>query len=194
MENAAKALIMAGSMLIAMLIIGVLVYMWASSSELFNQNEKTELAEQIVAFNNEYEGYNRKLLRGTDVISAMNKAESNNRKYKKAGMTIRGNTITPDEMEEPNYYVNVNFIMVEKTVYTEKEEEKISKTVTFKAGEEYQMEEYFSNISQNEEAFTDFKRRIFDCQKVGYNQRTGRVNYLLFKERKMTEDEYKFGF
>ena len=47
MENAAKALIMAGSILIAVLIIGVLVYMWASSSQMLKQNEKTQLAQQI---------------------------------------------------------------------------------------------------------------------------------------------------
>ncbi len=192
MENASKALIMAGSILIALMIVGVLIYMWASSSELFKQNESAELAEQIKMFNLEYEGYNKKLLRGTDVISAMNKADSNNRKYAKPGIKIKGKTITQEEMEDPNYYINVNFIMVEETVYVKGEGQ--SQTFTFKANEPYTMEEYFTVIRPNKETFDDFKRRIFDCVKVEYNKKTGRVNYLLFKERKMSEDEYGYGF
>lgn len=191
MENASKALIMAGSILIAIMIVGVLVYMWASSSDLLKQNQRTELAEQIQAFNLEYEGYNKKLLRGTDVISAMNKAESNNRKYAK-GNKIAGFTIKEEEMEDKNYYINVNFIMVEETVYVKGEGK--SQSVKFKANEAYSMEEFFSTIRPNQDAFTDFKRRIFDCVKVGYNQRTGRINYLLFKERKMSNNEYDYGF
>ena len=190
MENASKALIMAGGILISIMIIGVLIYMWSSSSEWAKQNHKVELSEQIMAFNNQYEGYNKKLLRGTDVISAINRSESNNRRY--AGRTIAGYAVKEEEMEEPNYYINVNFIMVESTVYT-KENTGTSTSFTFKANEVYGMEEFFSTIKPNEEAFVDFKRRIFDCVRIEYNQRTGRVNYLLFKERKMSQEEYEFG-
>lgn len=176
MENAAKALIMAGSILIAVLIIGVLVYMWASSSQMLKQNEKTQLAQQITTFNNEYEGYNRKLLRGTDVISAMNKAESNNKKYAQLG--------------EENYNISVEFKMAEKVVY---KKDGGTASVTFNIDKKYGMNDYINEIRSNSDAFTDFKRRIFDCKAVKYNNKTGRINYLLFEERKMEQEEYKFG-
>jgi len=47
MENVSKALIMAGGVLIALLILAALTYMWTSSSQLFIQEERTQLAEQI---------------------------------------------------------------------------------------------------------------------------------------------------
>lgn len=176
MENASKALIMAGSIMIAILIISVLVYMWASSSEMFKQNERTQLAEQITIFNNEYEGYNRKLLRGTDVISAMNKAESNNKKYAQLG--------------EDNYNIRIEFKMAEQVVY---KKDGTTSSVTFNTNKKYGINDYINEIRSNSDAFTDFKRRIFDCKEVKYNNKTGRIHYLLFEERKMQQEEYKFG-
>lgn len=62
----------------------------------------------------------------------------------------------------------------------------------FKVGQSYSKEE-FSNIRIDSDAFTDFKRRIFDCTKITYNEKSGRVNYMHFKERKMTDDAYNYG-
>ena len=74
MENASKALLMAGGILIAVLIIGVLIYSFGTMSGYFSAEQDIEAAQQLKIFNDQYESYNRKLLRGTDVISVMNKA------------------------------------------------------------------------------------------------------------------------
>ena len=176
MENASKALIMAGGILIAVLLIGVLMYSFSTTNEFYSTEQQTEEAQQLAAFNNQFEAYNRKLLRGTDVVSVINKAIDNNTKYGVYGYN------------EPNYLMNVEFEMKEAIVYTKAG----TAGRNFKVGERYNISS-FNSIKNNEDAFTDFKRRIFDCESVGYNTTTGRVNYMLFVERKMTNDEYEMG-
>lgn len=81
MENASKALIMAGEILIGILVIGVLVYGYTNIRSLKAEEQGGAKSEQLAALNREYESYNRKLLRGVDVISVINKAIDNNNKY-----------------------------------------------------------------------------------------------------------------
>ena len=80
MENASKALLMAGGVLIAILIIALLVYSFGTMGGYFDTENKEELAKQLKVFNDQYEVYNRKLLRGVDVISVINKVLDNNQK------------------------------------------------------------------------------------------------------------------
>lgn len=81
MENASKALIMAGGVLIAILIISLFVYMFTSMSGVFQTQEDIKVVAEIEEYNKQYESYNRKLLRGTDIITLINKTISNNIKY-----------------------------------------------------------------------------------------------------------------
>ena len=76
MENASKALLIAGGVLIAILIVSVLVV----TLNIVNSNQKTRekalATEQLAEFNQKYEAYNKKALRGTDIITLKNMAES----------------------------------------------------------------------------------------------------------------------
>lgn len=76
MENASKALLIAGGVLIAILILSVLVV----TINIINSNQKTQeealATEQLVKFNQKYEAYNKKALRGTDIITLKALAES----------------------------------------------------------------------------------------------------------------------
>lgn len=82
MENASKALLIAGGVLIAILIVSVLVV----TLNIVNSNQKTRekalATEQLAEFNQKYESYNKKALRGTDIITLKNMAKS------------EGNTVT----------------------------------------------------------------------------------------------------
>ncbi|MBO5478576.1 MAG: hypothetical protein J6A04_02520 [Clostridia bacterium] len=161
MENASKALLMAGGVLIALLIIGLLIYSFGTMSGYFETENTKEQAEQLKAFNDQYEAYNRKLLRGTDVVSVINKVIDNNEKY-----GING-------YNEPNYIIQVEFELIDSVGNLE-------------AGRIYNISNY-SEMKKNQEDFTDFKRRIFNCKEIKYNKSTGRVNYISFIERKSTE-------
>lgn len=157
MENASKALLIAGGVLIALLIIALLVYSFGSMGSYFKQEESTQKAEQLADFNNQFESYNRKLLRGVDVISIINKVLDNNKKY------------GPNEYNEPNYLMQVEFELKEAIGDLE-------------PGRMYNIADY-NRIKQNQEDFTEFKRKIFDCKEVRYHNQTGRVNYISFTQR-----------
>lgn len=73
MENASKALIMAGSVLIAIIIISCLVLMINNLSAYQGLQTQNEEVAQIEKFNNQYIIYNRDDVRGSDLYSLMNK-------------------------------------------------------------------------------------------------------------------------
>lgn len=79
MENAAKALVIAGGVLLAIITISLFVYMTTATSRMAQaQDEKTAL-EQLVAFNSEYEAYNKRVMYGADLITVANKAINYNK-------------------------------------------------------------------------------------------------------------------
>lgn len=85
MENASKALIMAGSVLIALVIIGALVLMFNSLSNYQETDTQSTREQQVVDFNNQYETYNRKDVRGSDLYSLFNKVIDYNRRKSEWG-------------------------------------------------------------------------------------------------------------
>ena len=68
MENATKALEMAGSLLIGVLLLGCLLCAYARMSELKDTEHKVEVSEQAKDFNQDYETYNRNNLYGSDLL------------------------------------------------------------------------------------------------------------------------------
>ena len=81
MENASKALLMAGGMLIAILTITLLVMMFNRIGIFYSNEDNVASEEEIVKFNLEYEAYNRDDVRGTELFSLLNKvANYNDRK------------------------------------------------------------------------------------------------------------------
>ena len=75
MENASKALLIASGILFAMLVLTMMVYMSGRITEMGEAQESKKAAEQLAAYNAEYEAYNKKLMYGTDVITVINKAK-----------------------------------------------------------------------------------------------------------------------
>lgn len=85
MENASKALIMAGSVLIALLIIGALILMFNNLSNYQKVGDQGTKEAQIVEFNNQYETFNRKNIRGNDIYSLLNRVIDYNRRKSTKG-------------------------------------------------------------------------------------------------------------
>ena len=81
MENATRALTMAGGMLIALMILGALFLMFNNLSSYQNQNDTSTKSTQIAEFNNQFEPYNKKdNLTLMELHSVYNKVNSNNTK------------------------------------------------------------------------------------------------------------------
>ena len=81
MENASKALMIAGGVLIAVIIITMFIMMFNNISNIQKEQEEQTKIEQILAFNSEFEAYDKNVMYGTDVITLINKVAENNKKY-----------------------------------------------------------------------------------------------------------------
>lgn len=81
MEHANIAFLMVAGMLFAIMIMSLIAFVFSSLTVLPNEEDSRIHAEQAAAFNEEYLAYDKKIMYGTDVISVLNKAYSNNEKY-----------------------------------------------------------------------------------------------------------------
>ena len=79
MENASKALIMAGSVLIAILVIGMLVLGYRNLSSLEQQKEDSE-SDSTLNYMVKFEQFNRTLY-GSELLSLANLQEDYNSSY-----------------------------------------------------------------------------------------------------------------
>ena len=109
MENASKALIMAGAILIGIVIITLGVYLYRSATDFKNTYEAKRSEEQILKFNLDYEKYlGQEKLTIHDVVTALNCAND----YKKETgniiqVKINGNSINGQDVNaliEGNLY------------------------------------------------------------------------------------------
>ena len=118
MENASKALIMAGSVLIALMIIGALILMFNSLTSYQETNTQNTREAQIVEFNNKYETYNRKDVRGNDLISLVNRIIDYNNRKTEEGYQQMNISITIDNPSEFAYNTEQSAKLI-KTSYTQ---------------------------------------------------------------------------
>ena len=80
MENASKALLMAGGILIALLVIGTLVLMFTELGDFQNSQNDVEKEAQIAKFNNQYMPYEKDNLTIMELKTVYNKVKSHNSK------------------------------------------------------------------------------------------------------------------
>lgn len=93
MENASKALIMAGGVLISLIIIALLVIFFNNLSDLQNTKLTSEEVEQAAEFNKQYDVYARdvygsELLSLANKIVDYNKREADNKGYTKIELEV----------------------------------------------------------------------------------------------------------
>ncbi len=79
MDNAAKGLLMAGGMLIAIITISIFIYGYTNITHMAETKQDEETLKEVNEFNEQYLAFNKNAMYGTDVISALNLAVSNNK-------------------------------------------------------------------------------------------------------------------
>lgn len=77
MENASKALLMAGGVLIAIVTIAFLVKSFSTVQKFQMSQLSAEEQEQLTAFNEQYTKYVGQYVYGTEVITVINKSLNN---------------------------------------------------------------------------------------------------------------------
>lgn len=84
MENASKALIMAGTILISLIIIAALIFMFKGLTNYQKTSGEVSEEEQITNFNKEYTSFEKDLY-GSELLSLINKAVDYNTKNEADG-------------------------------------------------------------------------------------------------------------
>ena len=98
MENASKALLMAGSVLLAIMVISLAMYLYANFYQETSQIEGNVEESQVMQFNNQFTKYeDNNQVTIYEVLSMANLATQNNKKYEFEKQTATGN----------NYYISV---------------------------------------------------------------------------------------
>ena len=117
MENATKALIIAGGMLIAMIIVGLLVFGYTQLRQYQQTAYDEESTRQLADFNERFEAYNRTTVRGYQIISLGNLVYDTNIRYadyqgyEDVAVQVKGLTNLYDSNRSPDEKVDlVNFV------------------------------------------------------------------------------------
>ena len=85
MENASKALMIAGGVLVAILLISLIVFYRSQISGLMEAKDSVQEFEQISEFNKQFDVYYRDKVYGSEILSLVNKINDYNDKYYKTG-------------------------------------------------------------------------------------------------------------
>lgn len=209
MENASKALVMAGGIMIAIIVISTLLYASSTWGIIPQKQSETKKVDQIAEFNLDFESYDRQAVYGVDLISVISKADENNIKY-----NVQNNSSDPMYIDISFHLINsVDTVETTKKVYLDGRtpEKSITKSNTIlNGGSTYSLSGNYSVVKtfiQNVQSQTtkgrkrtdeagkyqefittqaggsEFKTRVFACTKVDYNTETGRIKAMYFEEQ-----------
>ena len=164
MENASKALIIASGILIAILITSLLVTGWNKITDYSKVQEEVQTAEQITNFNKEFESYNKRVVRGYELISLENLVDDTNIRYS----TVNG-------FEKLELYIKFlkGTTLVETLTYDmskKKTDDKMKKQITesYIDIENYRFY-YDKALGDNPDLAKIYKESYFQCDKMVYN-------------------------
>ena len=93
MENASKALLMAGGVMLTILVISVFLYVWTSFSEYQANLDRIKEVEELAKFNSQFTNYQRDDVQGYELLSLVNKVIDYNQRFSSAfGTSAAGNS------------------------------------------------------------------------------------------------------
>ena len=182
MENASKALVIAGGVLIALMIIATLMYMVQNTASFSKSEEDQKRLEQITKFNLEYESFSKSIMRGTDVVTVANMAHNNNQL-----------NINYPSNEKPVVIIKVTLLgkLVDKLGIDIKADKNFNSfTVGNIDSRGNSLDKTYDSICSNENSLKAFKRLIFRCTELKYNNKTGYVSELHFEEIETNDLDY----
>ena len=185
MENASKALLMAGGVLIAVLIIAILVRTFGTVGLFQKQKLTEEESRQIAEFNEQYLKYLNQYMYGTEVITIINKTIDS-----KYPVQIKITFLNTDYTYHRNEYIDGKLKQREYTVKSGTELNIINSETGYVRGESFiekGSEEYGSTIKNdiNDKATSSgISTKAFKCTAIGYDNSTGRINSITIEEKK----------
>ena len=84
MENASRALLIAGGILLVMMIIALLIFSWSKFTEFYSNDDELAEIENISKFNLQFTNHENRDVYGYELISLANKVADYNMRYSNA--------------------------------------------------------------------------------------------------------------
>ena len=110
MENASKALIMAGGVLIAVAIISLALYAYATYRNYANSSEQILSTSQIVSFNRYYESFDTtKNIRGIDALNIYKRAKDDHEKDESFQVTYSPSGMIANLEADSGKFLDTNY-------------------------------------------------------------------------------------
>ena len=174
MDNASKALLMAGGVLVALIIIAILARTYTNISKIQQTQLTAEEEAELVAFNEQYTKYLNQHVYGTEVISVINKSLDNNSHTLKTIIKFAdgGNGYSYNGYAY-NEFINRN----ENSLVTIKKEDVLE--IVNDEENNFFIQQFINSLQES----GGLNRMAFECTKIGYDS-YGRVNSIKFEERK----------
>ena len=168
MENASKALLIAGGILMSLIIASIFIYAFMKISNFMDDTSENPYEQQLADFNSGFEAYDKKIMYGIDIISVINQAIDNNKRYRVEFYD------SPDERDNLDYYVNVVFTYNTKNI----EGDINDKYVTYSLKDNYTRDDktniiknkFLIPVSKNDSSIHALKVAAFKCNKILYNK------------------------
>lgn len=208
MENASKALIMAGGVLIALMVIGILVVFFNNLSDLQRIEQSSEETEQIAEFNKQYDVYARdvygsELLSIANKIDDYNKRESTNKGYSKIELEVNIKYDMDKDFFNKNIYTasslkteienlenkikEIGNISI-KSATNSRVSRKVSQLATMRTADIEELEiirtDYSESVTQYntyKTLLTEIKAKVFKYVEFKYDKNTGRVIKMIYE-------------
>lgn len=206
MENATKALEIAGSVLLGVLILGLLVFEYRKISNLKKVEEDVKVSQQSEDFNKKFEAYNRNLY-GSELLSLANQIQDyndryagektsqyENQGYQKVEVTIEIKTATKGLAAGTCKLSHFLKVYNDLAIRIENMNKKLynNKSISYWANSEKETERNFPKgneiyhvIDNYKELYNeqlDITRKTFKCTKINYDNKNGRITNMTFEE------------
>ena len=176
MENATKALIMAGGVLISVLLISFLLILLRKGGAANAEYQTTMSDTELAKFNSQFEVYDRKNNTYFDVITVANMAYDINKKNGYDSQNSVSVYLCVNDKDNiiysilPNNKAKKNYFFIKKNTNQTKD--------MYSLVSDFAMQEYdydtFGNIKE-----VKYKYK-YGCLSIDYNNTTGKVNSIKF--------------
>lgn len=207
MENASKALIIAGSVLVSLMIIALLVFFFNNISELQSINQNDDELKAISEFNKQYDVYERDIY-GSELLSLVNKIldynkrESENKGYKKINLIVVLEKDIDNEFFKKGTYNYERLMSIVKDLENKVQvtgnetinstipnvSRKVSKLATMRTADienlGFTASSYREKVSKYlsySTLLTDVKAKIFKCDSFKYDNLNGRIIEMKYR-------------
>lgn len=194
MENASKALILAGGVLISLLILGALLLMFNNLTTYQASKSQSVVESDVRRFNNQFETYNRNGIRGSDMVSLVNRIISYNIEneqdgYEKMQISVKIADNRDEIKEKFSYDTTSDFPKLIRTSYNQDNIASTLTNVVTQLENKYNVGtvNYISNLTSNISKVMDSSE---ETQKILPNDLSNYGGYNSIKEDILTYYEY----